>query len=108
MWNAVEIQELYKSHGGELLSRRLLTQRLSNKLGPDLLVLSCVGVANILVFRQQASKHVKLVVNNEDDIDTAVERVAKVIGKESRDLKRQLMTLNCAWMLCWLVLAQHC
>ena len=57
MWNAVEIQELYKSHGGELLSRRLFTQRLSNKLGPDFLVLSCVGVANILVFRQQASKH---------------------------------------------------
>ena len=92
MWNAVEIQELYKSHGGELLSRKLLTQRLSNKLGPDLLVLSCVGVANILVFRQQASKHMNLVVNNEDDID--VERVAEVIGKESRDLKRDESTYD--------------
>ena len=73
MWNAVEIQELFRSHGGELLSQRLLTQRLSNKLGLNLLVLSCVGVANILVFIQQASKHMRLVVNNEDDIDTAVE-----------------------------------
>ena len=36
----------------------------------------------------------KLVVNNEDDIDTAVERVAKVIGKESRDLKRDESTYD--------------
>ena len=94
VWNAVELEELYRSHRGELLSRRLLVEKLSDELGPDLLILSGVGVANILLFKNQASKHMKLVVNNEDDIDTAIGRVAKAIVRESRQLKREQSTYD--------------
>ena len=94
VWNAVELHELYNSHGGGLLSRRVLIQRLSDKLGPDLLILSGDGVANILVFRNQASKHMKLVANDEDDIDTAIGRVTKVIIRESTELKRDQSTYS--------------
>ena len=65
------------------MSWRILIQKLSDKLGPGLLTLSGDGVANILVFRNEASKHMKLVANNED-IDTAIARVTKVIIRESR------------------------
>ena len=32
VWNAVELEELYRSHGGQLLERRLLIEKLSDKL----------------------------------------------------------------------------
>lgn len=54
VWNAVKVAALYVSHRGILLSRRLLIQRLSDKLEPDLHILSGDSVANILVFRNQA------------------------------------------------------
>ena len=93
IWNAVELDELYKSCGG-LMSRQSLTEKISNRFGSDLLILSGVGVANIFVFRAQASKHMKLTANDEDDIDTAVERVARKIFKESQNLKREQSTYN--------------
>ena len=36
----------------------------------------------------------KLVVNNEDDIDTAIGKVVKVIERESRGLKRDQSSYN--------------
>lgn len=94
IWNALELEELYHSHGGTLLSRRIMVEKLSNELEPDLLVLSGVGVANILVFRQQASKTMKLVNDQEDDIDQAIHRLSKVITRESRELKWDQSTYN--------------
>ena len=70
------------------MSRRLLIEKLSNELEPDLLVLSGIGVASILVFRNKVSKHMKLVGNSEDGIDQAIERLAKVITRETKELKR--------------------
>ena len=42
-------------------------------------------------------------VNNEDDIDAAIGRVARVIMRESRELKhdRHHITQTCAWMMLW-------
>ena len=42
---------------------------------------------NILVFKNQASKHLKLVANDDDDIDRAIRKVTTLIIRESRDLK---------------------
>ena len=72
MWNDVDIEELYKSHGEKLLSNKIIS-----------LIYCSVMCWCILVSRQEASKHRKLVVNNEDDRDTTVERVVKVIVKKS-------------------------
>ena len=55
VWNSVEREELYRSHEGQLLSRRLLAEKLWDEPGPDLLILPDIGVANILVFISQAS-----------------------------------------------------
>ena len=92
IWNSVEIEDLYKSHEGKVLSRRLLIQNLKEKLEPNLLILSGDGVASILIFRNQASKHMRLVDNEEDDIETALGRVAKTITKEAVHLKRDQST----------------
>ena len=94
IWNTTELEGLYTSYGGTLLSRRLLVEKLSKELEPDLLVLSGVGVANILVFRNQAAKHMKIVCNNEDYTDQAIERLSKVIIRESKELKRDQSTYN--------------
>ena len=51
IWNAVEIEELYKSNGGKLLSCKLLVQKLSQQFEADLLILSFCRTSNILVFR---------------------------------------------------------
>ncbi len=87
IWNAVELEELYYSYGGTELSRRLLIAKLSNELEPDLLVLSGIGVASILVFRNQVSKYMKLVGNSENGIDQAIERLVKVVTRETKELK---------------------
>lgn len=88
IWNAIELEELYYSYGGTQMSRRLLIENLSNELEPDLLVLSGIGVASILVFRSKVSIHKKLVGNSEDVIDQAIERLAKVIIRETKEIKR--------------------
>ncbi len=72
VWNTTELVELYTLYEGKLMPRKSLTEKISQELEPDLLVLSGTGVANILVFKKQASKHMKLSVNDDDDIDTAL------------------------------------
>ena len=94
IWNAVELDEIYRSHGGTLLSHRPLVEKLSDELGSDLLVLSGVGVANILVFRNRASTHFKLVRDDEDDIDQAIHKLSNVVVKESEQLKQNNSTYD--------------
>ena len=53
-----------------------------DKLGLDLFILSSDGVANMC--ENQASKHIKLVSKQEENIDRTVNKVTKVIIRESR------------------------
>ena len=46
IWNSLELHNMYLSHGGVNRSRRTLIKKLSQNFGPDLLVLSGVGVAS--------------------------------------------------------------
>ena len=48
IWNALELEELYQSHGGTFLSQKLLIEKLSNKMEPDFLILSGVAETNKL------------------------------------------------------------
>ena len=83
---------MYKSYGGRLQLRKQLTQSLSEKLGHDVLILSGDGAANILVFRNQASKHMKLIASSKDDMDAVVNRMAKVIIRKTKELKEDQST----------------
>ena len=92
IWNSVELHEQYKLYQGECLSRRTLQNKLpdlltklSEHFGPALLVLSGTG---IVTFRSKASKVLKLASNEEDDHDTAISKVAKLIVVESNTLKQ--------------------
>ena len=66
VWNSLEIQNAYVSHGGSILQRRNLIDRLLNHFGEDLLVLSGNGVASLLVFRRKAFHLLKLVDDNDE------------------------------------------
>ena len=94
IWNALEIEETYASFGGTLLTRRQLIQKLSEHFEPNLLVLSSPGIANILAFRNTASKIMKVVESDIDDLETSLEKVAKIITRESLQLKKDQSTFD--------------
>jgi len=85
IWNSVDVYNLYLENGGQKLSRRALVSHLSDHFGPDLLILSGSGVASLLVFQSKASGLLHL-VNDEDDFDCVLERVAKRIVHETQRL----------------------
>ena len=59
-WTSLEIEELYSSYGGEQLDRRTLVDHLDDHFKGDLIVLSSKGMFNILAFKNEAAKHMKL------------------------------------------------
>jgi len=76
------------SHGGEQHSRRTLLTKLSRHFGPDFLLLSGNGVANLLVFRSKALGLLRLVSKEgDDDIDISLEKLASRIVFESKQLQ---------------------
>lgn len=94
VWNSVENYELYQYHGGSKLSRRTLTLRLSDTL-PELLVLSGNGIANILIFRNQASIKFKIFATESDeDLDHSLNKLAKKIPNESAEMRRDGSTFD--------------
>lgn len=82
IWNSVELANAYQAHGGNQLSRKLLVKKLAEYVGSDLLVLSSVGIANIIVFRSKAATALKVIEEDEDDLDAAIAKVSKQIIKD--------------------------
>ena len=95
IWNSNEVYKLYQSFHGCELTRRSLTDRIAETL-PEILVLSGVGVANILVFRKYASSKLKAELNDdgENDIVPFVKKVARTIARECTELKRDHSTYD--------------
>ena len=82
IWNSVEVPDVSLSYNGVSLSRR---QSIIDRFGEDILVLSGKGVASILVFKNKAAGHFKIVSNdNDDDVDIARRRVANTIVTKSK------------------------
>ena len=80
----------YLSHGGDLLSRKILLAKVVEHFGPDLLVLSGSGVASLLVFCSRTSSILRLVAKNEDDdAEMELDKVAARIVSESKKLARE-------------------
>lgn len=81
-WNSVELFKAYTEYEGNKLSRMRLVKGVSEYFGEDLLVLSYTGIASILIFRSKASTVVRLVDEEEDDLDTATAKISKKIKSE--------------------------
>ena len=79
---------IHVSSGGNKLTRRFLLQKLFDLFGPDLLILSSPGIASIAVLRSAASCALKVVDDGEND-NVLVEKVAKQIAQESKNLPRE-------------------
>ena len=73
IWHSVELHKQYILYQGEYLTRRTLLNKSSDLLNK---------------FRSKASKVLKLVSNEDDDHDTAISKVAKLIVVESNTLKQ--------------------
>jgi len=84
IWNAVATYDLYLSHAGDLLSRRTLLTKLTERFGPDLLVLSGSGVASLLVFRSRTSSILQLVAQNDVAVKMELDKIATHIIQERK------------------------
>jgi len=83
VWNSIEFYDLYQSNGGRDISRRTLVTKLLEYFGSDLLVLSGIGVASLLVFRSKASSLLRLVPSSdEDDVEIELKKVAHQIVRD--------------------------
>ena len=82
LWNSVEVHERYIELGGEDKSRRTLLNHVSEKLHPDLLILSSPGVASILIFRSMASAQLRIVDDEDDCNGRVISYLASVIKAE--------------------------
>lgn len=87
MWSSVELHNLYAENNGTKLQRRALIDALSEHLGDEILVLSCKGLASLVVFRSRASQLFHLVDESEVDSDT-LKTVARQIKQESKTTAR--------------------
>ena len=87
VWNSLEVYKMYQENGGHGCSRRKVVSKMLDILGPDLLLMSGVGVANLLVFRSTASTVINLVATDDDDAtDAAIDKLATKITQESKQL----------------------
>ena len=86
MWNDVELFALYTDLNGNKLSRRTLIRQLQQTFGSDLLVLSSTGIADIIAFRSCASQTLRLVNDDEDDMESIAVKACKQIIQDVKNI----------------------
>ncbi len=81
LWSSIDLHAVYLGYGGAHITRRYLVDRILQYFGEEVVVLSSPGLCNILVFKSEAARslHVK---DGDDDISSAIEKVATTIKKE--------------------------
>ena len=77
-WSSSELHRIYTKDGGTL-SRRYLIQNVSQHFGDECVVLSAVGLANIIMFKSPASSFMHM--ETED-----VAKIAKKIAQEVKEI----------------------
>ena len=73
-WTSVELHEKYMKMNGYISSRRTIIEKVKEKFS-ELLVLSSPGIADIIIFKEAASKIFK--IEDREDIDIITKGVAK-------------------------------
>ena len=89
VWNSVELFNMYKCLGGLLVHKKHVVKSILDYFGENVLIMSSPGFANVILFRVEAKTIMKLVDDNDDDIDSAVEKVAKYITEEVKSAERK-------------------
>ena len=64
----------------------MLLRKLSDFFGADLIVLHSAGLANIVCFRCGAAKSLRLIDEDDDDIDVILNRIAKKVRSEVKGI----------------------
>ena len=82
VWSSVEMHQKYVEIGGTLL-RRTLVKNISEELGNQLLVLSSPGIADILIFKEQATSILKV---EEEYEDLHTRYISKCIVDETKGI----------------------
>ena len=83
LWSSTEVYKQYTDSNGTKIQKRALIDAISKHFGERLLLLSCKGLATLLVFRTRASQLVQLVEEPDGDFQ-ADKSVAKQILTESK------------------------
>ena len=83
-WNSVKMINVYIGYGDSKRSRVRLIKYVSEYFGDDLVVLSSPGIASIILFCSTASIVLKLVDEEDDDLDV----------KSPRRSRRKLRTFQ--------------
>lgn len=85
--NSVELLDAYKEFGGDGgLTRRLLILNLCERFGDELVVLKSPGLTDIVCLRSVASKCMRLVQDEDDDMDVVVNKLSKAIRNEIKEI----------------------
>lgn len=82
-WNSIQLHSLYLSFGGSTLSRRAFVQRLQDHFGKELLVLSSIGFASLILFRKTCTTELLITNDDSDVISEYVKPLANIIKEES-------------------------
>ena len=85
----MKLFSVYADEGGSSMCRKTLFKRLSEHHGDNVVILSSSGFANVMGFRNELSKSLYLVENENDALESAVDRVSTRIKTESLLLKRK-------------------
>lgn len=86
LWSSTELHNAYVDRDGNRLQRRTLVDAIAKHFGEHLLLLSCKGIATLLVFRTRASELVKLEEDVDDD-HQAIQNVARLVRQESKAIE---------------------
>ena len=89
MWTSIELEELYRSHGGNL-GRQMLLDKVTKYLKNEIIVFKSPGIASIVIFKSRADSLLRIQnVDKEvekDCDDEAVRAVAKQVISEIKDI----------------------
>ncbi len=86
IWNSVELYQTYHENGGNTMSRRILLSRLGDRFGDEILTLSSPGIASIVIFKSRTADLLKLVPDEDDDLNSSISTVSKHILKETKSM----------------------
>ena len=88
IWNSIELFEEYQSHGGALLTRQVLINKLEQHFGDEIIILSSPGYTKLVTFHHQAARQLKIVKDDDDDdnISASISKIAKQVKREVKDI----------------------
>lgn len=87
LYNSVDLYNQYMQSGGIILSRRSLVNKLEDHFGGELITLSSPGLATMLTFKSKTAELLHMLPDESDDINLAIDTVAKKISKEIKDIE---------------------